>query len=515
MVTARNTLRHQDAGNVMNQVRDRTELRSSDATLRSRHRFKKNMNKTLPFLLLAPLMLPVLAVAQGMPPLTQFGTGPLSTGYVDVLAGLAYTDNALLTQSQHSGDGIGTVGLNMDYERHGRLSLDLLGNIDRIEYIQHSFSGSFYGQFNGDALWGKPTDPIQWMLNDSFGEGMTDPLAAPTPTNLQWVNQVSTGPFLNLNLGLRNRLTVYGEYARSIYQRSPYGSQTFEGGAQISHQLAGDTSISVLASDARTKYTNRAALASTPGAGSAYNVKQAAIQFQGRYVRTNVSLAAGYNTIDFGGGTHGSPYYSVQLSRSISPSSTVYVSGQSEYSSFGGAMQSPTAQLGVQGGGLQSGPGLITSQPFKSRIGTLGWNFHRARTSLSLNGSYQQDLYDLQPQDDSRDESVNLTLSRQIRRTVSIQLSGHGSYDDYTQLNARTHRYDVTLTLMKQMARASFAIYVLRTQQNGSPGASGFAAASYHDDMVGMYFTYDVFGQRNSGGGTGMGGGMPGLPGGM
>ena len=476
----------------------------------SRNRFKKKMKMTIRIFLLVPLILPIVAFAQEIPPLTQFGTGPMTTGYVDALAGLAYTDNALLTQSHHSGDGIGTVGLNMDYARHGRLSLDLLGNIDRLEYIQHSFSGSFYGQFNGDALWGKPTDPIQWMLNDNFGEGMTDPLAAPTPTNLQWVNQLSTGPFLNLNMGLRNRLTVYGQYGRSTYQRLPYDSQTFEGGAEISHQLSADTSIALQASDARTKYTDRAALTATPGAGSAYDVKQAVIDFQGQYVRTSVSLAAGYNTINFGGTTHGSPYYNVQLSRNISPFSTVYIAGQSFYSSFGGAMQSPTAQLSIQAGALQSGPGLITAQPFNERVGTLGWNFQRARTSFAVTGSYQQDIYVLQPQNDSRDETASLTIGRQLRRTVSLQLSAYGSYDDYTELNARTHQYNVALTLTKQMARTSFAIYLRRTQQTGASGVSSFAAASYYDDMVGVYFTYDLFGQRNTGGTNGMG--MVGIP---
>ena len=122
----------------------------------------------------------------------------------------------------------------------------------------------------------------------------------------------------------------------------------------------------------------------------------------------------------------------------------------------------------------------------------------------------QLDLYDLQPQNDSRDETVNLTIGRQLRRTVSLQLSGYGSYDDYTELDARTHQYNVSLTLTKQLARTSIAIYVRRTQQNGSSGASSFAAASYHDDMVGVYFTYDLFGQRNTGGASGMG--MPGIP---
>ena len=437
----------------------------------------------------------------------------MSSGYVDAIAGLTYTDNAQLSQSNRASDGIGTIGLETDYTRTGRLSLSLLGNIDRVQYIRNSFSGSFYGNFNGSALWGKPTDPLQWVLSDNFGEGATNPLGAPTPQNLQTVNYLTTGPFLNLNFGLTNRFTVYGEYGRSTYQRSPYDSQTFEGGVQLAHKLAGTTSISLQASDARTEYLDRAALISVPGAGSSFTVKQAALQFHGQYVRTNVSLAAGYNILDNGPTKHGSPYYNVQISRNISPFSTVYIGGQSDYSTFGGTLQSATAQLGMQVGS-SLGIGLITAQPVQQRRATAGWDFQRGRTSFNLGGSYADNLYPQLPIDNHREESVNLSVGRQLQPTLSVGLQATGGYTDYQQVGARTHQYTATLNLTKQFARSTVSLYVRRMQQSGSPGASGFAAASYHDDQVGVYFTYDLVGQRNRGGG-GMGAGMPGLPGGL
>jgi hypothetical protein len=474
------------------------------------------VKKNTRILLLAPLALPALAYGQQMP-MPQpgsFGTGPMSTGYVDAIAGLTYTDNAQLSQSGRAGDGIGTIGLDTDYSRTGRLSLSLLGNIDRVQYIRNSFSGSFYGNFKGSALWGKPTDPLQWVLSDSFGEGATNPLGAPTPQNLQTVNYLTTGPFLNLNFGLTNRFTVYGEYGRSTYQRSPYDSQTFEGGVQLAHKLAGTTSISLQASDARTEYLDRAALISAPEAGSSFTVKQAALQFQGQYLRTNVSLAAGYNILDDGATKHGSPYYNIQLSRNISPFSTVYIGGQSDYSTFGGTLQSPTAQLGAQVGN-SFGIGLITSEPVQQRRATAGWNFHRDRTSFNLGGSYSDNLYPQLPIDNHRDESLNLAIGRQLQPTLSVGLQATGGYNDYQQVSAKTHQYTATLTLTKQFARSTISLYLRRMQQSGSPGASGFAAASYHDDQVGVYFTYDLIGQRNGGGSGGMGAGMPGLPGGL
>lgn len=478
---------------------------------------------TRTLLLVSLASFPALGLAQQIGPqagqqigqqIGETGYGPMSTGYVDFLAGLAYTDNALLTAGGQRNDGIGTVGFDADYARHGTLSINLLGNIDRLQYIRNSFSGSFYGNFKGDALWGTPSDPLQWLLSDSFGEGMVDPLAASTPTNLQWVNQVTTGPYLNLNFGLRNRFTLYGLYGRSDYQTSPYSSQTYEGGAEITHQLAGSTSLSLQASDARTAYLDPSALIGTPGHGSAYYIKQAQIEFQGQYVRTNVTLGAGYNIIDYAGHQHGAPYYNVQLSRSISPFTTVFVGAQSSYSSFGGSMQSPTALLSVEGG-VPQGAGFITSSPFQERMATAGVNFHRVLTTVTLSGIYQEDLYTQQSQYDNRDATADLTIGRQLRPTVSLQLQVYGSYEDYTHYHAHTRRISAMLTLSKQLARTTFGLYVRGTQQSGAPGVSSFNAASYHDIEVGVYFTYDLFGQRNPGGsGAGLAMGGLGLPGG-
>ena len=436
-----------------------------------------------------------------------------STGYVDLLAGVAYTDNALLSHTGTNRDGIGTAGVDIDYAREGRLSLNMLGNVERVEYFHHSFGGSFDGQFNGSALWGRTTDPLQWLLRDSFGEGMTNPLAAATPSNLQTVNSVSTGPFLNLNFGLTNRFTLFGLYSRTTFQRSPYDSQMYEGGAQLAHRLSGASTLSLQASDARTDYLDKAALIGFPGNGSQYEVRQASIDFNGRYVRTHLLLRAGYNTINYGGPRHGSPLYEARLSRNISPFSTVFVAGQMSYSTLGGAMQSPANLLSLQGTGI-GGFGLVTPEPFKQRDLTAGWNFERDRTSMVLNGSYQQVLYEQRVIDNHRVETVNLTLARQLQPTLSVQLRVASDYVRYTQVDAHTQRQTVTLSLAKQFARSVFWIYARRVKQTGTSGTSGFAAADYHDDQVGIEFTYDLIGQRMLGAaGPGLSGmrAMPGV----
>lgn len=446
-------------------------------------------------------------------PKQQTGIPPQQTGYVDLLGGLGYTDNALLSAGHRTGDGIATLGFNADYKRQGNLSLNLLGNLDRLQYIRNSYGGSFYGHFFGTGILGKPTNILQWQLRDSFGEELLNPLAAPTPRSLQTINDVATGPLVNLHFGLTNRLTLFGLYSRTSYERSPFDSQTYQGGAQFSHSISGASSLSLQASTAHTKYIDSTAVQSYFAGSSTYDIRQASLSYRGKFVRTEVTLRAGYNTIQYGGQRrHGAPLYEVRLSRRISPFSTLYVGARQIYTTNGGSLGSPGARVGLQVGGSLN-PGYAVAQPFNQRSADVGWLFNRARTSFSLTGTYRQMVFDqtaVTKNYNHREEGVTLVLGRQLRPTMRVQLRAQGYWDRYQQLGATTRREIVGLTFSKRFARTMIWFYVERRHQSGSSGTSGFIASSYNDDRVGLYVTYDLFGERsmqqNMQGMPGMGG---------
>lgn len=447
------------------------------------------------------------------------GSPTQQSGYVDLLGGLAYTDNALLSGSQRSSDGIATAGFDANYRRTGELSLNLLGNLARLEYFRRSYSGSFYGHFFGLGVLGKPTDTLQWQLSDSFGEAMTDPLSAPTPQNLQTINQVATGPLVNLHFGLTNRLTLSGLYSRTTYQRSPFDSQTYKGQVEFAHSLPGASSLALDASTAHTKYINGAAVqsylagttaaaggsasAATPGlssASSSYDIRQASVSYNARLVRTEILLRAGYNTLQYGGASrHGAPLYEVRLSRQISPFSTVFLDGRQMYSTNGSSLASPGAAVGLQIGAGQN-PGYAVAQPFNERSADAGWLFNRARTSLSLTGTYRQNVFNqtsVTNNNNNREEGATIVFGRQLRPTVRMQLRAQGFWNRYSQLGAQTRREIFELSFSKRFARTMIWFYVQRRHQSGSQGISTFQASSYNDDRVGLFVTFDLFGERS------------------
>jgi hypothetical protein len=431
------------------------------------------------------------------------GSSVTDTGYVDLLAGLAYTDNSLLAAGHRSSDGIGTAGLDVDYARRGNLSLNLLGNVQRVEYLRGSYAGSFYGHFYGSGVLGKPTDPVQWRLTDRFGEDMTDPLAAPTPLNLQTINDVSTGPIVNLHFGLTNRLSLFGLYSRTSYQRSPYDSQSYQGGAELSHQISGASSVGIQGSTERVEYLDRTnaqnALATTV---SNFDIRQASVSYQTALARTRLLLRAGYNQLDYGSvGRHGAPLFDVQIRRAVSPDSTVFLTGQQAYSTNGSSMGTTDRQYTLQTGGSIA-PGLAIAQPYLERSGALGWDFARDRTTFSMIGSIRQSVFTQSVTTKNynhRDENVTASIGRKLRPTLTLELRGEGDFEHYSNVGARTQWYSVRVTLAKHFRRLAVQIYAERRHQSGSAGVSTFLSSTYDDDRFGVYFTYDLFGARRAG----------------
>ncbi len=448
--------------------------------------------------------------AQALPAQQPYGvvTPRGEVGYLDVLAGLAYADNPLLTSRRGQQDGLATLGFATDYQRTGMLTVNLLGDIDRLQYVRGTLPGSFYGEFNGSAILGKDTDPVQWRLSDGFGEAMTDPFQAPTPESLQTINDVATGPDFNLHFGLRNRLTLSGLYSRTTYQRSPFDSQSFEGGLKFIHALTGAAYVAFEGSTEHTEYLDSSILQRTEHAPVPnFDVSEGSVVFATSSPRTTLRLQAGYNMLDFSGGSSSAaPLYQLRITRKISPFSSVFLSAQSSYSMNGASMGSPGAQIALQTG-TSLGAALAIPQPYEERSGSLGWTFQRALTRLSLSGTVSQNIYqhtraaaaDAVTNDDSVDEGAALIVSQQLRPTLSVQLQAGGYIDRYSKLQGETHRETIGLTLSKTFVRLAVSLYAERIQQSGSAGRSNFRVGSYSDDEVGVYFTYSLLGPQTQG----------------
>lgn len=462
---------------------------------------------------------PAAQPAFGQPGLGIAGFAP-PADYLSAVAGAAYTDNAFLTPEGRSSTVIGTAGLLADYGYVGN-NIDALatGNLNWLHYFDHAFGDTLYGNFNGTAMWGHSTDLLQWLFRETYTEGQADPLAAETPAYYEEVNYFTTGPYLNFNFAALDRLSLFGLYSNTAFENSPFGSQSYEGGASLTHALSGVSSVSMLGSSTYTHYQDPRTPAEEDAVGdeeipasSSYNMRTAEFMYNARLARTQFAAAAGYSWEDYGNKDHysGSPIASLQLGRVLNAYSTIYIRGMYGYQSYGDALRGDIGgPLNAQslGGGA---PGFATAAPLKDHEITAGWNFIRARTTFTLTGGFVRQEYIEESAFNSKGETLTASLARQLRQTVWLRLSAFGSYYEYGNLGGRTTLAAENLSLVKQFDKVGFSVYYQRTHQAyaGTANPLGLATGAFVENRVGIEATYDIIGHRAAGAAA-----IPGVPG--
>ena len=428
------------------------------------------------------------------------GTGP---GYVDLDAGLAYIDNARLSSTHRSQDEIALAGIDANYDNEGGLlNIRARGAVDWIHYWHHSLPSAPYGALDANAIWGRPTGPFQWLGQETFSESLANPLAAPTLANLEYVNHLTTGPAVTVHLGSVDRLTVHALYANTTYQRSRYGSNTYDGGAALSHEFNRATSVALAADEARTEFA-------THGIAPAYDSRNASISFHGRSERTSLTASAGYSELNFAGVYEGDPTFALNLSHELTPFNTVYINGRSGFSTAG---QAAGANFGAPLGAVALAglvPGTSSPAPFKDQLASAGWTFQRARTTFTLTGSYGRQRYIPLPAGYAlvqtstiysrlTNKAFSAMLSRQLRPTVTVSLNAYRTIKQVDTVHASTTESVYRLAATQQFAHARIMLYVQRMQQSASGAYVGLSAGTFTANMIGLMFSYDLFGQRST-----------------
>ena len=93
-----------------------------------------------------------------------------------------------------------------------------MGNFSYLDYLQNAYGNQLIGRFDGMAHFRDSfRERLTWVLQDDYGQAALDPFAPTTPTNLENVNYVSTGPDLAMRVGG----TGFREYGRAL-RRAQY-----------------------------------------------------------------------------------------------------------------------------------------------------------------------------------------------------------------------------------------------------------------------------------------------------
>lgn len=343
------------------------------------------------------------------------------------------SDNIARTPANEIEEDIAAAEVEFSFYRESnRLSADAIGNLLYYDYLDDTFQSEIFGNLAADLAFRIVPERFHWYLSDNFGQVLNDPFMPATPDNRENINYFRTGPDVILPLGSQTRFRLGGRYGLTTYEDSPLDSDTVLATATLERLLSSNSSVSINAGGREVNYDE----ASLNGD---YTQTETYLGYEAEGARTNLSVELGYTEMDRDAATEkeDGALLRVEVSRRLSASSVVMLSGGQEFSSSGEAFAA--AQSGT---GVVTLPGRQTVQPFVNKHATLGYIFTRERNRFGLTGTWSDQKYDGQPALDQTLTTLTATFRRELSQRTALDLDcgyGNGDFEqgsNYTDVTA-------------------------------------------------------------------------------
>ena len=366
-------------------------------------------------------------------------------------AGVGETDNVSLMPTDKVSQTIATVDTDFTvHERSRLLDVNAVGDFSYLDYLQNAYGPQLIGRFDGVGNLAIVPGRLIWTLKDDFGQAAVDPYAPVTPNNMEYVNYITTGPDLTLRLGGIDFIDVSARYARAQYQTSPFNSNRLLGSVVFGRDISAGAAVSLNANTERVLFDNTVVntdFERSSGFGR-YEVHGARTDFVGELGATVVnqsgaSPASGLvNVGSVGVVTPGAapvavsqtkdstsgPLAKLELTRKVSASAKVFLTAGRDVtdSSSSFAAQS-TGAVGVN----TITPAALTSDTFRTTYASAGWQYALNRTTLTLSGRWEKDIYPGLSALDVTFPGAAFTVERRLTHAFTAQLMGRWNKTDY------------------------------------------------------------------------------------
>lgn len=344
----------------------------------------------------------------------ELATGTARAAVIEYETSLSagHSDNITRSDLDPVEETLAGVGARFSLDQQSsRLRADVVADLSYFEYLDNVFDSELVGEAAAATSLAIVPERLEWVLNDNFGQVLSDPFAPATPDNRENINYLSTGPELTIGLGSQNRLRFGARYGLISYEDSPLDSEAVSGNFALVRLLSSASSVSLNLAGSKVEY-KEAALQGD------YDQRDAYVSYEASGARTRLTIDVGYTELerDIESDADSGMLLRLSATRRVSASSTVSLSGGREFSNSGGAFAAAQQQGGIS---LGSAAGRQTVEPFTRNYAALGWTFSRARTGVFLQGSWEDHSYESST---ALDQTIT-GVSAQVRRDLSTSMS--------------------------------------------------------------------------------------------
>lgn len=414
---------------------------------------------------------------------TGFGVGAANTTTLALWAGIGEMDNVLLASSAKQSQTVATAGLNVTLSRRRpRLNTNIRGNFQDLYYVQNAFSNQLTGRFDGDATVGLVQNRLNWVIDESYGQGQLNPVAPLVPTNLQNVNVVSTGPDLLLHPGGRtNFLQLGARYGRTDFETSPFSGHQELGLVALGRELSGASTLALHAEVEKLRFSNNVL-------NTDYTLRRAYASYGVHGARTEIELNAGaVQTNDVGRQWSTRPFGTIAITRELSPRMTISLEGGREVTNITGSFAN------LQSGAAESivvAPVYGTTRSYARTYGLGTWGFALNRTSISASARWEQDSYESTNILNTRIGDYQLRLERALTPALQVAVSGTLRKTDYYRAQFETDLRTLNVTLAFRPAQK---LQISLEYQYTSQGTSGVVSVLTRSGYFNLLTTTPVY----------------------
>jgi hypothetical protein len=352
-----------------------------------------------------------------------FNVGPDVT-YVDLSVGLGETDNVLLSASDRTPQTMALAGLDFEIRRFGtRLNTDLKGDFAYLDYLQNAYTKQLIGRLDAEATLALFPEWLTWVVDDSFGESAVSPYESATPSNLEKINVVSTGPEVVLRPGAAVFLRLNARYAYSYYETSPFDSKRTLGIATIGRDLSHTSSVSLNAASESLRFKNTVV-------NTNYDRRKLYIGCELHGSHNELAANAGASQANDRGHWVTTPLVELDASRTLSRSSKLTFLAGRQFIDIADAFSSLRSGAA---GGIVVAPVVGTTANYMSSYASAGWAFERHRTSFDITGRWERDTFDSRHSVlDVTRGGVELKIGRRMSRMLTAEAFGALYREDYS-----------------------------------------------------------------------------------
>jgi hypothetical protein len=360
--------------------------------------------------------------------------------------GARYSDNVGRTDVDEQSETIGIAGLrfNVALDRR-RLDAHAAADLRYQKYFDNTFDDRVDGGLTGLLGLTLVPERFVWVVEDNYGQVSRNRQVADNPDNRQDLNYFSTGPDLTLPLGARTSVQLSGRWEDTYIERTDQDNETVLASAALVRQLSSAVSLSLNYSISQVDFDDDTQFFD-------YDTEQAFLRLALTGARTSLTLDGGGSRVEQDNTSTKSESLLARLEL------TRQVGARSQVRLVAGTQPSNTAQSFRRDqaiGGVDVGPdgAVVAGDSFQADYGYLTFSTGWERGDLTAVLSARSEDHERFSTLDRDQYRALVTLSRDLTRSVSMDV--HGTYldEEFTQTHFKFDQWGAGLGMRWELAR--------------------------------------------------------------